>query len=111
LKSGRSKVFRELSVLHFKAAYAPVKLFVLEKDLLNFLESAGAVVHASPLEKERRRAELGQRRTDYVAWFVAELVGAAAGAPVRKQSFTSPTNPPVPGPLGSVPGVEVDLSL
>ena len=52
-------------------------------DPADLLESAGALMHTSPLQKGRRRAELGQRRMYHVPGFVAELVRTAAGAPNR----------------------------
>jgi len=70
-------------VLGFEAACTPVKLFVLAEDPLDFFEFAGGILHESPLEQGRRRAELGSRRTDDKAWVVAELIRAATGAPVR----------------------------
>lgn len=98
-------------VLAFEAAYVPVKLFVFAEDPADLLESAGALMHTSPFQKGRRRAELGERRMYHVPGFVTELVGATAGAPVRNQGFAGQTNPPVPGARGSVPWVKVDFGL
>jgi hypothetical protein len=97
LENGRSEFFRKPLVLGFEAAYMPVKLFVFAEDPADLLESAGALMHTSPLQKRRRRAELGERRMYHVPGFVAELVRVTAGAPNRNQGLTSSTNPPFPG--------------
>src|ERR1035437_9614315 len=96
LQGDGSKIVRQPVVLDFKAAQAPVELFVLAEDPLDLLEFAEGLVHKLPLEQSRRRAELGQRRTDDVAGFVAELVRPAKGATVRNQGFARPTQPPIP---------------